>query len=409
MTTRVLPEEFKPGALPDVWASLTMFLATLKTGDVVENPYPDVTWPCDRRIEIPHNGVRFEWNGATIRQRTLRPFGQSRVDVSIVGGTHLLIAAGSPLIPASCNWGWVTGPGIPEGTHIVLDYNRRGGTLSNHCIDATGLPVVFTSQDDRSRSGFRVTGKDVQLHNVTTNGPELNPTFTQYLEAQHGVDSAGSTNLQLVKVGARHMHGDGIYPGAAGTRITTYLNAVGGTIDRCARSGISPVNCDHCTIDQYVIDHVTRTPVNIEPPNAGCYIDNLKVSRTIFGTHQLTLLSSGGHVGAHVGTVELSDCWLVNDDMNLRLVKGDNVHLRGPYLILRNRSTYKNGFGASFPTAALICIDHARPGSKVIDNKGFKLQPGRSPEMALVRARNAGVVEVHGNDHEGGIEVGPWV
>lgn len=412
MTTRVLPNSIVDSQV-DVGDQLMAFLATLTPGDVMQNPKADATFLCDRTIEAlqgdaPINGIRYEWEGATIQQRTLRPYGQTRSDVTIVNGVHLLIPTGAPLIPVTCNWGWVSGPGIPAGTHIVLDYNRRGGTLSNNCVDGGGLPVTFTSQQDRSRAGLRITGKDVQLHNVTTIGPEQNPTFTPLLEAQHGVDMQGATNPQLVNVDAKHMHGDGFYPGAnGGGRLTTFLNASQGTVDHCARSGTSLVNCQDVLIDQYIFDHVGRTVINFEPPNSGCIMDRVKVARSIIGQHQLTLLSSGGNAQAHVGAIELSDNWMVNDDMALWLIVGDARHQRGPYSILRNRSTYAHGFGASYPTSALICIDHAVSGSKVVDNKGFKLQPGRG--MALVRSRNSGTVEVHGNDHDGGLETGPWI
>lgn len=412
MATLVLPDQFKPGALPDVWQALTAELAKAKPGDVVLNPYPDVVWPCDRTIEFKNgdkllNGVRCEWEGATIQQRTERPFGQTRSDVSIVNGRHFFIPAGSPLIPTSCDYGWIDGPGIDPGTHIKLDRNRRGGTLEQDCVDGTGLPVVFTSQQDRSRAAFRDSGKDNQNHNVTTIGPNADPDFEPTLEAQHGFDFAGATNPLLVGVKAYRMQGDGFYPGALGSRITTYLSAVGGVIDNCARSAFSPVNCAHTLVDQYVFDHIGRTIINIEPPNSGCITDDLKVTRSIIGKHQLYLLSSGGNAGATVGRVELSDCWMVNDDGPLRLVKGSAGHKRGPYFVLRNRSTYGVGFGASFPTSALIAIDNANSGSEVIDNKGFKLQAGRG--MAFCRFRNSGTVEVRGNDHDGGIEVGPWI
>lgn len=407
MTTRVLPNSIVDSKV-DVGDQLAAFIATLLPGDVLQNPKPDAVFLSDRTIETVGNSVRYEWEGATIQQRTLRPYGQTRTDGSIVNGVHLLIPTGAPLIPITCNFGWVTGPGIKEGTHIQLDYNRRGGLLSQPAVDGTGLPLVFTSQDDRTRAGFRDAGRDNQHHNVTTIGPEQNPKFTQYLEAQHGFDFAGATNPQLVNVDARHMHGDGFYPGAnGGGKLTTFLNASLGTVDHCARSGFSAVNCQDCTVDRYIFDHVGRTVINIEPPNAGCILDRLKVTRSIIGAHQLTLLSSGGNVGAHVGAVELSDSWLVNDDMSLWLVVGDGNHPRGPYTIARNRTTAPHAFGASYPTSALICIDHARSGSKVVDNKGIKLQSGR--EMAVVRAQRSGTVEVRGNDHDGGIETGPWI
>lgn len=416
MTTRVLPNSIVDSKV-DVGAQLMAFIATLRPGDVLQNPKPGAVFLSDRTIEgedangVALNGVRYEWDGATIQQRTLRPYGQTRSDGIIVNGTHLLVPPGSPLIPTTVNWGWVTGPGIKEGTHLVLDYGRRGATLSQPAVDGEGLPLVFTSQDDRSRAGLRDRGKDNQHHNVTVIGPEANPKYTQYLEAQHGFDLLGATNPQLCNVWAKNMHGDCLYPGADGARLTTFLDAQGGGCDYVARSAVSPVNCADCTIDGYKFDHVGRTMINIEPPNSGCKIDRLRITHPTFGVngHGFTVMSSGGDTHAHVGAVTLSDGLFTSDDAPMWLIDGDAKHLRGPYFILRNRSTYVNGFGTNYPTSSLVCIDHARPGSKVIDNKGFKLQPGRSPGMAFLRARRPEDVQAHGNDHEGGIEVGPWV
>lgn len=406
MTTRVLPEQFAPGVLADVWMELTAQLLKAKPGDIVQNPYTDVDWPCDRMIDIP-DGVECQWEGATVQHRTLRPYGQTRNDVTIVNHRHFFIPTGAPLIPTSVDFGWIEGPGIDPGTHVKLDRNRRGGTLEQDCIDGTGLPVVFTSQSDRTRGHFNMAGKDSQIHNAICRGPEEDPDYEWSLEAQHGTNFAGATNPVMRGIEVYDVHGDGFYPGASlGGRITTLLDAQGGRVERCARSAFSPVNAWDFTIDQYVFDDIGRTVFNIEPPNAGCKTSG-KLTRSIIGKHQLYLLSSGGNIGATVGPIELSDCWMLNDDAPLRLVKGDGQHQRGPYLVLRNRSTYPQGFGATFPTPALIAIDHAKTGSKVIDNKGFKLQPGRG--MALVRSQRSGTVEVHGNDHDGGIEVGPWV
>lgn len=407
MTTLLIPETVDATGHVDVWAQLTAFLALAKPGDIIQNPHPNAIYACDFALAIDRVGVKYFWEGAAFHQRTTRPYGgPPRTGCTITNtdaGTHL---ACPTRIPSVCNWGYVSGGPIPANTEIVIEKDGMGGILNHHAPDATGVTIQFTSKADRGRSGFNITGTDLEVHDATWVGPNLQSLYEPELEAQHGVNCASATGVLLENVNAHHMWGDGIYlTRLLGGTPTTHLTAVGGTLDSNGRSGIVPINCTDIAISGYSIDHVNRTTVDIEPPDATCVLDRFSLTRSCLGRHQLFMVSSAGNADAYVGAVDISHNVTMKNAPDMYLVGGDQAHLRGPYTVNGNASD-----GASFgtPSGALIQIQNA-VSAVVQDNRGIVLQTGRSPEMAVVRSRASGPVVVSGNVQTGGIEAGPVV
>lgn len=403
MTTLVLPPSVDPTGKLDVWEPLSAFLATAKPGDTIQNPHADATFLCDRTLELDQTNLRFMWEGATFKQRAVRPFGATRIDgVIAADGVH--VSTKTPL-PFSTNWGYVSGPGIPGNTEIVLDKDRLGGTLNHKSVPGTGLPLTFTSKQDRGRCGFDITGTDLAIHDASWEGPNPTGVYDQVLEAQHGCNFAGATNILLDNVNARHMFGDGMYLTSLNGKRTTHVQASDGVLDTNGRSGISPMDFADVAISRYRIDHVSRTIDDFEPSSPTYHADRFSLTDSYIGTHRLTLLSSGGNPGAHIGAVTLARNTIASAPLILWLIVGNG---RGPFTIDSNHSTWTAPFGGSYPTAAMICAANLA-GLTVRNNTNIILQPGRWPPMAFVRYKNCGIVTVHGNQVVGGLEVGPWI
>lgn len=405
MATRTFPPDIDVVGGQEMWPQLDAWVKTARPGDVMEAP-DDARLRCDKPLLFPHLDVVWHWNGALFLQSSIRPYGAQRNDCVISNGNQVCTA--TPL-PVSVNYGYVDGPGIIRGTHCqFLPGSRTVMKLDRPAVNGSGLPVTFTSKDDRSRCGFRITGRDFEHHDFGWRGPVADPVFTPFtLEAQHGVDLAGAQDGLIKGADVRNMFGDVHYLGADGARLTTGVDFEDGQGINCARSGIVPVKCADIAVRRYTFDQVGRTPVDIEPP-AGGTLDNFACTDSVFGTHGLTLLSSGGHVDAHVGRVEFSRNRTTRRQMILWLVVGKANNFRGPYVIVDNENTAAKPHGGTYPTSALICIEKSR-GATVTGNRGIVLQE-RSPQMAVVRSRNnSGPIVVHGNEQIGGIEVGPWI
>lgn len=405
MTTHVIPPAITESTA-DVRASLTAFMGRAQPGDTVQNPKPGWSPWCDKELVFDKQDVRYLFEGVKFRQRTLRPYAQNATRVCTVVNRKLRFTVGAPL-PLSCNYGYVNGNGIENGTHIVLDADRMGGTIDRDTETLTGIMVTFTSKSDRNRPGFRYVGKDCYFEEATWIGAVPQPRYQSVLEAQHGVDCLGADGGRFQNVSSMHMQGDGLYLGARGPLINKSIEYVGGTWDWNARSGVVPINSADCYVEGVTIDHVGRTVLNVEPPDESCSMDRFAMRKCIIGSHVLTLWSSGGKVGAHVGAIDFTDNCLTKAPMILWLVVGDAAHLRGPFMVARNHTSSPIAYGATYPTRALVAIAHTR-GATVVDNTGIILQSGRG--MAVVREHlNAGPVVVHGNEQIGGIEQGPWI
>lgn len=403
MATRTIPAGVDATGVTDVSDALNYVLGISKPGDIIQAPQ-NAIYLCDKPLQVSETDLKIFWNGTHIKQKNARPFGAERFDITITGGIHLKT---TKQLPGSCNWGYVSGTGIKNGTEIVLDADHYGATLSQPCTNGSNLHVVFTSKQDRGRCGFNITGKDIEMHDVVIDGPNANHQYISNLEGQHGYNFQAANGIDLFNVSANHMYGDGMYFGTSGSVITKFVNVDGGILDYNGRSGLSPMNCADVSLKNMVVDHVGRTSIDIEPANATFSLDRFSLTDSYLGTHQLTLLSSGGHQDAHVGAVEFSRNTVANAPMSMWLVVGNTTHKRGPFSIIGNTCTYKTGFGTSYPTASLIGVRNC-VGATIQDNIGIVLQQ-RFPQMAFVRYDHSGPVIVSGNQIVGGIEIGPWI
>ena len=248
---------------------------------------------------------------------------------------------------------------------ILKDISIEGnGCWHNLTTDGTEL-----GRAGRTRSNIRIMAKNVSISNLNVRGAnKKGPVYNEALEAQHGFEIVGGSNVTLTNCSAKDVNGDGLYIGMGPVDGKTGLGVPSTVVTvntfsatNCARMGVTWVSGEDVYITQLKIDGTGRSAIDIEP-NATARVPgedpNGKrfriVRRGLFDgidarNYNFNLVAAGG-----VGTVEhvtfrnvTCDEWRVW--VGERSVPGVNVPLRGPFLFDNVRAETASDGGSQDP------------------------------------------------------------
>lgn len=345
---RIVPKTIDPYGTTEVGAQLQALID--KTPDGYTIKFPDyATYWCDKGLKVyDRHGLDFEGNGTRIKRVTPKPYPDSPPKIH----------DDNYKANRTCsNWDV-----------------QRGSSLTWRYFSNSGANVHAGSRDD---------------------------AYVVDLEAQHGMNFNGVTDVELDHVDCDHLYGDTLYfgrdfsaPGkVGGGKLCSKFYVHDGRYVGTGRQGISFTGAEDILYTRNLLANVRRTAIDIEP---GSTVQRITISYCIFGRHRLTLLSSGGLATAPVGLITFDHNCIHGSPAMMTLTHGDKDHLRGPYIITNNWGD--TPFGT--PSGTLISIRYAV--SAEVSGNHLVLQAGRN--MYGVKGPAASNINVHDNTFVNGKE-----
>jgi hypothetical protein len=193
----------------------------------------------------------------------------------------------------------------------------EGGGATFQTSEATGdaSSLAAPSKASRTRDHWLLTrGRDVSLRNLTIRG--ANPVagqgeaaYVAALEAQHGIDIAGTQSVDIDHVTITDVYGDFIYFGPDSTGSATVFS--GGRVhdshfERNGRQGIAITGGHGIQIDHNVITNTRRATFDLEPnKGTGWGVEDVVIEHNEVGSGRLNLVSMAGSGPVH--RVRISD------------------------------------------------------------------------------------------------------
>ena len=171
---------------------------------------------------------------------------------------------------------------IPDGDYLVS--TDIGLELSNDTTleFSENARIITTASSLGSYQILKIIGKNnIKVINPTIEGDSAKHIGTTG-EWGHGIVITSSTNIDLYNTTVSNCWGDGIYYGANDLVNNENIHLHGTTkIYNCGRQGISVISGVDCTIDELIVDGITRTKpsagIDFEPNNKGEIVSNFNV------------------------------------------------------------------------------------------------------------------------------------
>jgi hypothetical protein len=245
---------------------------------------------------------------------------------------------------------WVNA--TPDGSLLQLTPNacyRLDGTLEfrdRHRLTFDGRRALFWAMTDgrqfaprqaRTRSQFRfaygndIVVRDVIVHGANPNAGTGDAAYVSDLEAQHGFEIGGTTNMLLDRVQVTDVYGDFVYVGAPSSQITVQNS----TFTRNGRQGWTVSGGEDITFAHNSISETRRATIDMEANSTSATTRRITFSDNVIGAGRLFLLSQHGATAISEDVAFLRNR-LVGKSMTIH-VEGDPGY-RSRYRVIGNTS-----------------------------------------------------------------------
>ena len=261
-----------------------------------------------------------------------------------------------------------------------------------------------TTTGDRTRGQWKVyLGSHLTMRNLVVKG--ANPVggtgdsaYVAELEAQHGLEFAGTAGVELDHVTVTDVYGDFIYLGAfigATNTWTTDVSIHDSRFERNGRQGLAFTAARNVDIYHNYIGNTRRATLDFEPNGAGWGVSNVTFRDNTVGPGRLNFVSA-------VGAGPMDGLSITNNSFVGRAMQmtwwAPTYARRSGLTITGNVAD--SGFGNN-GGAAIGVVDWDRV--KIRNNVQW-LQSGRN--VAFVDAWESCEVDIGGNDWTGGAAEG---
>ncbi|MGI8536747.1 MAG: right-handed parallel beta-helix repeat-containing protein [Mycobacteriales bacterium] len=242
---------------------------------------------------------------------------------------------------------------VPDGSTVVLKaagtYRIEGTVViaekNNLILDGNGAKTITETIGDRSRQHIRlVRGSNIIIRDLTIKG--ANPyagtsdaAYVSRLEAQHGINVAGTRGLELDRVTVTDVYGDFIYLGKAGDAWSEDVRIHDSTFARNGRQGLAITAARRVRFDHNTIQDTRRATFDLEPNGAGWGVEDVLIDNNVVGSGRLNFLSAVGR--GPVNRVKIQNNVLKGKSMNGTV--GNSLDRRSDWIVSGNTSDRSYG------------------------------------------------------------------
>lgn len=221
----------------------------------------------------------------------------------------------------------------------------------------SNLPTEIKWLWPRKRSQFAVRGgSGHRFYNMEIQGANFiswteEGSYNSKLEAQHGFDIEGATDIEIKDCHIHNVYGDFVYVGIWNAGTMAWANGVKITNNNLhdnGRQGIAMVGASNVLIEGNTIKNTRRSTFDIEPDNEGSGASNIAIRNNTVGEGRLLFLASGGQQGS-INNVEVSGNYLVGRPLSI----GVYTRIQGSrknWVITNNKS---EGYAFGSPIALM--------------------------------------------------------
>jgi hypothetical protein len=242
----------------------------------------------------------------------------------------------------------------------------------------------------RLRSHWSIEGgSGITLRNLAIRGPNAaggtgEAGYVEALEAQHGVNINGATNVLIENVDISFVYGDFIYVGATYRNInptgaskyvfnpSRNVTIRGGVWRSNGRQGVGVASVDGLLIDGISMTDTRRASIDLEPNGATDVIRDVTIRDSYFGPGRLLWIASKGGPGVFENL-------LIE---NNRLDRGAQVYINAPATarrknirFLNNVATVPNG-GGNQGLWSIWRVDGFEARGNIAPLDAFRTHPG---------------------------------
>jgi hypothetical protein len=240
-----------------------------------------------------------------------------------------------------------------------LDIDGQGATFVTDDPTGDGSPLSNPSAEARTRAHWRFTrGNDLKLHDLAIQGANQNAgvdddAYVEALEAQHGIDIAGTQNIEVYSIVITKVYGDFIYFGPSGSTPSSG-HVHDSLLSSNGRQGISVTGGRDVTIDHNFVGYTRRATFDLEPNSPDPGVDGVSITNNTIGPGRLMFVAAAGD--GPVNDVVVNDNQLQGRTLTMVIDSAGSAR-RKNWVIERNTSDTSHGAPASSAAMAYHDID----------------------------------------------------
>jgi hypothetical protein len=242
-----------------------------------------------------------------------------------------------------------------------LTIDGQGATFRTDDPTGDGSTLAAPSTAARTRAHWRlVGGSNISIQDLTVRGANPHPgiDYVAALEAQHGFDIEGTSNVDLGHVTIEAVYGDFVYWGMSLAGNAPHVWSSGrlhdSHMDGNGRQGISLTGAHDVSIDHNSISDVRRSTFDLEPNGNGWGVENAVISDNDVGTGRLSFVAAVGR--GPVNNISILRNHLTDKAM---IITVNNQQLGAPrrhdWIIANNTTNLSWG---TAPPAGMMTFEH---------------------------------------------------
>jgi hypothetical protein len=288
---------------------------------------------------------------------------------------------------------------LPPKACFRTDETLRVKQRHRVLIDGNGATLKAVTTGGRNRSQLVLAGGgDLTVRNLIVRGanPDAGAAPTAYhadLEAQHGYQVSGATDVLLDHVQAYDTYGDFVYIGAGRLQDQPSRNVtvVNSRFARSGRQGISVTWGVNVSIEANTISDVARSMFDLEANGVKAEIRDIHIVGNVTGAAVNFWLANKGYP-ASIGNVQIAGNRMVAATGGLIFVYTINHAYRGPFLVEGNQFIANDVVNDEDASGAFF---FAHCANVTIRDNDVRFPKGKG--MPAVELRDSHKVEVTGN------------
>ena len=209
-------------------------------------------------------------------------------------------------------------------------------------VEGNGAAFKAVTMGTRKRQELVLSGgsglivRDLVVRGANPSAGAVPGAHHADLEAQHGFQVSGATDVLLDHVQAFDLYGDFVYVGPANKQPSRNVTIRNSTFARSGRQGISVTDAVGVTVQDNTISGVARSMFDIEPNVVSAQVRGIKIVGNTTGAAVNFWLADKG-APASIGDIEISDNRMVSATGGLIFVFARALPYRGPFVIAHNR------------------------------------------------------------------------
>lgn len=257
---------------------------------------------------------------------------------------------------------------VIEGQGATFFAKTNGlGRVSPRCA-WPGASVCRYPNRTRAQWTF-INDRHILVRNVNVVGSDAHPgrsgIYEPSLEAQHGFNIGGSSNITLDHVSARNVWGDFVYVGlalvhppnlTARYRTSTDVLVKNSTFHGSSRQGWSVTSGQHVTFAYNRMDAVRRSLIDIEANTSSDLIAYITIRNNALGSSRFCTVSNAGAAATEHDIVIVDNHTIASRAMKICIKASRNAR-RSNYTISGNVGDV-SGPGPNEPMIGIAYVDH---------------------------------------------------